>query len=119
MYAVVETGGKQYRVQPGDVIDVERLAGDAGSTIDLGRVLMVGGNGESKIGLPALEGAVVKAEVLEHPRGEKLIIFHFKAKARYRRKTGHRQNLTRLRIQDIVVDGASAVSRTPAVAAES
>jgi large subunit ribosomal protein L21 len=108
MYAIIETGGKQYRVQPGDVIDVERLAGDQGAEINLDRVLVVGGEGETKIGAPTVSGAVVKAEVLEHPRGEKIIIFRFKAKARYRRKTGHRQELTRLRIKDIVASGTKA-----------
>jgi large subunit ribosomal protein L21 len=106
MYAIIETGGKQYRVQPGQEIEVERLAGEPGSTLDLGNVLMVGGDGaETKIGAPALSGAVVKAEVVGHPRGKKIIVFRFKSKVRYRRKTGHRQSLTRLRITDIVLGG--------------
>jgi large subunit ribosomal protein L21 len=111
MYAIVETGGKQYRVKPGDTIAVERLAGEPGETLDLGRVLLVGGDGaETRIGAPAVEGAVVRAEVVEHGRGEKIIVFRYKSKVRYRRKTGHRQALTRLRITDIMLDGASAAS---------
>ena len=92
MYAIVETGGKQYRVRPGDTIAVERLSGEPGDTLDLERVLLVGGDGdETRLGTPALEGAVVRAEVIEHGRGQKIIVFRYKSKVRYRRKTGHRQ----------------------------
>ena len=111
MYAIIETGGKQYRVKPGDTVDVERLTADPGSTLDLDRVLMVGGeDADTRVG-QALQGVVVRAEVVEHARGEKIIIFRFKSKVRYRRKTGHRQALTRLRITDIVVDGQSKHNR--------
>src|SRR5215472_2667480 len=109
MYAIVETGGKQYRVRPGDTIAVERLAGQPGETLDLERVLLVGGDGaETQVGSPGVAGAVVRAEVVEHARGEKIIVFRYKSKVRYRRKTGHRQALTRVRITDILLDGASA-----------
>lgn len=108
MYAIVETGGKQYRVKPGDTIAVERIAGEPGEVLDLGRVLLIAGNGDSaRVGAPGVEGAVVRAEVLEQGRGEKVIVFRYKSKVRYRRKTGHRQALTRLRITDILLDGAS------------
>src|SRR4051794_22150488 len=111
MYAIVETGGKQYRVQPGDTIAVERLTGEPGETLDLGRVLLVaGGEGGTHVGAPEVADAIVRAEVVEHGRGEKIIVFRYKSKVRYRRKTGHRQALTRLRIMDILVDGASAAS---------
>jgi large subunit ribosomal protein L21 len=103
MYAVIETGGKQYRVQAGDVIDVELLEGEAGSSLNLERVLLVAGEGETQIGAPTVEGAVVKAEVVDHRRGEKIIVYRFKSKVRYRRKTGHRQHLTRLRITDVAL----------------
>src|SRR5437870_10749261 len=118
MYAIVETGGKQYRVKPGDTIAVERIAGEPGEVLDLGRVLLVAGNGDAaaRIGSPGVEGAVVRAEVVEHARGEKIIVFRYKSKVRYRRKTGHRQALTRLRITDILVDGASAVAAVEAPA---
>ncbi len=112
MYAIVETGGKQYRVQPGDTIAVERLPGAPGETLDLDRVLLIGGDGErARVGAPGVSGAVVRAEVVEHARGEKIIVFRYKSKVRYRRKTGHRQAMTRLRITDILVDGASAAPR--------
>src|SRR5438309_3323217 len=112
MYAIVEMGGKQYRVKPGDTIAVERIAGEPGEVLDLGRVLLVAGNGDTaRIGSPGVEGAIVRAEVVEHARGEKIIVFRYKSKVRYRRKTGHRQALTRLRITDILIDGASAAPR--------
>src|SRR5260370_38931361 len=110
MYAIVETGGKQYRVKPGDTVAVERLTGEPGETLDLGRVLLVAGNGDqARVGSPGVEGAVVRAEVVEHIRGEKIIVFRYKSKVRYRRKTGHRQSLTRLRITDILLDGHSSL----------
>jgi large subunit ribosomal protein L21 len=109
MYAIVETGGKQYRVKPGDTIAVERLSGEPGEVLDLGRVLLVAGdgNGDTRVGAPAVDSAVVRAEVVAHARGEKIVVFRYKSKVRYRRKTGHRQSLTRLRITDILLDGAS------------
>lgn len=117
MFAIIETGGKQYRVQPGDTIEVERLPGAPGEQVDLDRVLMLGGDGADSIqlGAEATRGAVVRAEVVEHRRGEKIIIFRFKSKVRYRRKTGHRQALTRLRITDILPHGeqADASARSP------
>lgn len=111
MYAIVETGGKQYRVKPGDTVAVEKLAGEPGEMLDLDRVLLIAGNTESEtwVGSPGVAGAVVRAEVLAHFRGNKIIIFRYKSKVRYRRKTGHRQSLTRLRITDILVDGASSI----------
>ncbi len=110
MYAIVETGGKQYRVTPGDTVAVERLTGEPGESLDLDRVLLVAGNGDqARIGSPGIEGAVVRAEVVEHIRGEKIIVFRYKSKVRYRRKTGHRQSLTRLRITDILLDGQSSL----------
>src|SRR6188474_2031109 len=110
MYAIVETGGKQYRVRPGDTIAVERLSGEPGETLDLERVLLVRGDGanETHVGAPGVDGAVVRAEVVEQARGEKIIVFRYKSKVRYRRKTGHRQSLTRLRITDILLGGVSA-----------
>jgi large subunit ribosomal protein L21 len=111
MYAIVETGGKQYRVKPGDTVAVEKLTGEPGEILDLDRVLLVAGNGdgETRVGSPGVAGAVVRAEVLAQFRGEKIIIFRYKSKVRYRRKTGHRQSLTRLRITDILLDGASSL----------
>jgi large subunit ribosomal protein L21 len=104
VYAVVETGSKQYRVSVGQTIDVELLPVEAGGEIELDRVLMVGGEGaELRVGTPTVPGAKVVATVAEHHRGDKVVIFKMKAKKRYRRKTGHRQELTRLTITNIVV----------------
>ena len=103
MYAVLETGGKQYKVQPGDVIEVERLDGEVGDQIELGPVLMLAGDdGAPTFGTPSIAGAKVFGEVVEQGKGEKLIIFKYKPKVRYRRKTGHRQLVTRVRVGDIV-----------------
>ncbi|MBI2873000.1 MAG: 50S ribosomal protein L21 [Chloroflexi bacterium] len=101
-YAVVETGGKQYRVSPGATVDVERLPAQPGDLVEVGRVLMVGGDGGVAVGTPVLEGAKVVAEVQSHGRGKKIIVFKFKNKTRYRRKQGHRQAYTRLLIKEIV-----------------
>ncbi len=103
MYAILETGGKQYKVQSGDVIEVERLDGEVGAQIELGRVLMLAADDAAPTwGSPAIEGAKVFGEVVEQGKGEKLIIFKYKPKVRYRRKTGHRQTVTRVRVGDIV-----------------
>lgn len=103
MYAVIKTGGKQYRVAANDVIQVERLEAEAGSEVQLSDVLMVGGDGALKIGAPLVEGAAVTAEVLEQAKGPKLVIFKKRRRKNSRRKTGHRQQLTVLRIKDIAV----------------
>jgi large subunit ribosomal protein L21 len=100
-YAVIETGGKQYRVSEGDRITVERLAVEAGSDVTIDRVLLLGGDGSTRIGTPVVEGASVTATVTEHNRGMKIEVFKYKAKKRYRRHTGHRQEQTRLTITGI------------------
>jgi large subunit ribosomal protein L21 len=100
-YAVIATGGKQYRVKVGDTITVERLAADAGSDITLDQVFLIGGNGETRIGTPVVDGASVTATVDVHERGEKIVVFKFKKRKRYRRRTGHRQSLTKLTITGI------------------
>lgn len=101
MFAVVKTGGKQYRVQKDDVIKVEKLVGEAGDTLTLDQVLMVGEGDKATIGAPLVAGATVVAELVEHTRGPKIIIFKMKRRQNYRRKRGHRQDLTVLRITDI------------------
>ena len=101
MFAVVKTGGKQYRVSSGDVIKVEKLDCQAGETIQLSDVLMVGDEKGVKVGTPMLEGTVVNAEVLDQIRDDKIIIFKKKRRQGYRRRNGHRQYLTVLRISDI------------------
>lgn len=103
MYAIVETGGKQYRVAPGGVIAVERLAGAVGDVVELSRVLLVANGGEVQVGSPVVSGAKVRAKILGQVRGRKIKVFKFRPRAKYRRKTGHRQELTRLRIEEIAV----------------
>jgi large subunit ribosomal protein L21 len=108
MYAVVSTGGKQYRVEPGTTLAIERLAADAGATVTFDRVLLVGDGDETTVGTPTVAGATVSATVLGEERGPKLVVFKFKQKVKYRRHTGHRQRLTRVRIDAITQDGKSA-----------
>ena len=115
-YAIIETGGKQYRVQPGDVIEVERLSAEVGSTIDLDRVLLLAGEGQPTLGQPTVAGARVVAEVQKHDRSKKVIVFKFKPKVRYQRKQGHRQAFTRLAIKEIV-SGERPAGRRPRRAA--
>ena len=101
MYAVIETGGKQYKAMVGATIDVEKLDAEVGQAIELDRVLMVAEEGRVRVGRPILDNATVSATVVEHGRRRKLIVFKYRAKQRYRRKAGHRQWYTRLRIDAI------------------
>lgn len=96
MFAIVKSGGKQYRVEEGDVLRLEALEAEVGQTVDL-PVLMLGGDA-TKIGTPLVDGAKVQAEVVGHGRGEKIYVKKFKAKANYRRRTGHRQAFTEVRV---------------------
>ena len=108
MYAVIETGGKQYRVEVGTELEVELLDVEPGKTITLDRVLLVADGDQASIGQPVVEDAEVSAEVVRQTRGPKLISFKYRPKARSRVKKGHRQELTVLRISDIVLAGKSA-----------
>jgi large subunit ribosomal protein L21 len=108
MYAVIETGGKQYRVEVGTQLEVERLDAEAGESISFERVLLVADGDDAAIGRPVVADAQVSAEVLRQGRGDKLIVFKYRPKARRRVKKGHRQDLTVLRISDIVFGGKSA-----------
>lgn len=101
MYAVIETGGLQFRVEPGMKLSVPRLQGEEGSSISFDRVLMVGGDGDVKVGTPILEKAMVQAELVRHMRGEKIDVYHRKRRKGYEKKTGHRQELTEIRITGI------------------
>ena len=107
MFAVIRTGGKQYKVAKDDVIAVERLAGEPGATIELGEVLMVGDGATVSAGTPLLSGASVSATLVEQRRADKIIIFKKKRRQNYRRKNGHRQHQTVLRIDEIHAQGAS------------
>ena len=104
-YAIFKTGGKQYRVKQGDVLDVELLALDVGSIAEFEEVLAVSENGQVNFGSPILSGAKVTAEVQSRYKDRKVIVFKYKPKTRYRRKLGHRQNYTRLLIQGIQSGG--------------
>ncbi|HZV84779.1 MAG TPA: 50S ribosomal protein L21 [Brevundimonas sp.] len=108
MYAVIKTGGKQYRVQPGDVIVVEKLDGDAGSNVSLGDVLMLGGDKGVTLGAPMIAGAAVAATLVETRKGEKIKIFKKTRRQGYRRTNGHRQMESVLRITGIEGAGESA-----------
>jgi large subunit ribosomal protein L21 len=101
MYAVIKTGGKQYRVAPQDVIEVEKLAGEHGASVEFAQVLMVGGEGEPRFGAPTVAGAKVTGEVVRQGRGEKVIIFKKRRRHTFRRRKGHRQELTTVRITGI------------------
>ncbi len=108
MYAVVKTGGKQYRVSKDDILKVERLPGEAGEVITLDDILMVGNGKDVTLGEPRVDGAAVAAEILEQGRGPKITIFKKRRRQNYRRKKGHRQLLTVLRVTEILTDGAKA-----------
>ncbi len=101
MYAVIKTGGKQYRVEEGATIRVEKLVGDKGATLELGEVLLVGDGENVKVGTPTVAGAKVTAEIVAQGRGEKLLVFKFRRRKAYRRKNGHRQAFTALKITGI------------------
>ena len=101
MYAVLETGSKQYRVSAGDTLEVERLAVDAGKPVTFDRVLMVNNDGKVTVGSPAVAGATVVADVVEHIRGEKKLTFKMKRRKGYHKAIGHRQELTVVKIKEI------------------
>lgn len=101
MYAVIKTGGKQYRVSEGETIQVEKLPGDPGDKINFDDVLLVGGGDATKVGQPTVKGAAVTAEILSQDRGPKIIVFKMRRRKNYRRKAGHRQPYTRIKITSI------------------
>lgn len=101
MFAIIETGGKQFRVEEGLEMDVELLKAEAGSTVSIDKVLLVSNGDATKIGAPYVEGAKVDCEVVTHGRGKKIVIFHKLAKKDARKKQGHRQDFTRLKVKSI------------------
>jgi len=101
MYAIMETGGKQYKVSVGDTVDVELLTVDAEETIVIDRVLAISSDDKAVIGTPLVDGAKITCKVLAHGKGKKVVVFHYKAKKNIRKKNGHRQPYTRLQIQKI------------------
>ena len=125
MYAVIETGGKQYRVQKGDVVRVERLSAEAGETVSFDKVLVLKDASGLKVGAPYVEGACVEAVVKENGKGDKVVIFKYKNKKDYRKKQGHRQPYTEVEImslggeeeeavQEPVIEEAAAEAEAPA-----
>jgi large subunit ribosomal protein L21 len=118
MYAVIRTGGKQYRVATNDVLEIEKLPGKAGDIVAFGEVLMLGAGGELKVGTPAVDGAHVSAEIVDQHRGDKVIIFKKRRRQNYRRRNGHRQYLTTVRILEILADNQKAKQAPTVVKAE-
>ncbi len=114
MFAVIKTGGKQYRVAANDLLKVEKISGEAGDAVTFDEVLMVGSDTDTTIGTPTVEGASVAAEVVEQARNKKVIIFKKKRRQNYRRKKGHRQEVTMVRITDILTGGAKAAKKAAA-----
>jgi large subunit ribosomal protein L21 len=101
MYAVLTTGGKQYRVQEGDVLFVEKLNAEVDSTVEFNEILVVSNDGEVKVGKPVVEGAKVVAKVLAQGKAKKIVVFKYKPKKDYRRKAGHRQPYTKIQVEKI------------------
>ena len=114
MFAVIKTGGKQYRVQQGDVLEVEKLDIEAGKNVTFDEVLLVDNNGEALIGTPYVDKAQVKAVVLERFKDQKVIVFKKKRRKQYKKKTGHRQQLTRIKIEEILAGGKALPKEKPA-----
>lgn len=105
IYAIVRTGGKQYRVEPDQLVEVDLLHADVGTKLDLGEVLLVSGGADVRVGTPLVSGARVVAEVVEHGRAKKIRVFKYKNKTRYRRRHGHRQDFTTVQIREILAEG--------------
>lgn len=118
MYAVVATGGRQYRVSPGDTIDVEKLTGEIGDAVTLADVLLLGNGSDITIGAPRLADARVEAQIVAQKRGKKIVIFKHKRRKGYRRKQGHRQLLTSLQITGIHTGAADVTSALSTETAE-
>ena len=102
IYAIVETGGKQYHVAPGDIIEVDRLPQKEGSSVELDRVLLVAEGKKVKVGSPVVDGAKVTADVVNEVRDKKITVYKYKNKTRYHKKTGHRQTYTKIAIKEIL-----------------
>jgi len=117
MFAVIKTGGKQYKVAKDDVIVVEKLNGETGEVVAFDSVLMVGEGAETKAGAPFVEGVCVAGEVVEQTRGDKVLVFKKKRRHNYRRTAGHRQDLTVVRITDILTDGKKPAAKPKKAAA--
>jgi large subunit ribosomal protein L21 len=102
MYAVIQTGGKQYRVQPGETVMIEKLPGAVGDPVEFSEVLLLSGDDDVSVGRPMIDGVTVRGEIVEQGRGKKLIVYKFKRRKDYRRKRGHRQDFTAVKISEVV-----------------
>ena len=116
MYAVIKTGGKQYKVEAGATLKVEKLLGDVGSKVVIDKVLMINDGDTTTIGAPLVTGATVSATVLSHGRADKVMIFKFRRRKHYRKTQGHRQSFTEIQIGEILAAGATATAAKPAKA---
>ncbi|MBA4782846.1 MAG: 50S ribosomal protein L21 [Rhizobiales bacterium] len=114
MFAVIKTGGKQYKVAADELVKIEKLEGEAGETVTFGDVLMVGRENDVKVGAPFIDGASVAGEIVDQGRGRKIIIFKKRRRQNSRRKNGHRQYFTTVRITDILMDGAKPAAKKAA-----
>ena len=112
MFAVIKTGGKQYRVQKGDVLEIEKLDVETGKTVTFDEVLLVESDGKTSIGTPLVKNATVKAEVVDTFKDKKVLVFKKKRRKQYRRTKGHRQEMTRIRIESILLGAARAAEKT-------
>ncbi|MDA1132357.1 MAG: 50S ribosomal protein L21 [Proteobacteria bacterium] len=117
MFAVIRTGGKQFKVVPDEVIVVERLAGESGASVELGDVLMVGDGATTTVGKPVVDGARVAAEIVAQSRGDKITVLKFRRRQKYRRTLGHQQDQTVLRITEISAPGMKTATAAPAKSA--
>jgi large subunit ribosomal protein L21 len=117
MFAVLKTGGKQYKVAKNDIIEIERLPGEAGETIVFDQILMVGDGASATAGAPLIAGASVAGTLLEQAKGDKVIVFKKRRRHNYRRKRGHRQELSVVRIDEILTDGARPTAKPAGAAA--
>ncbi len=116
MYAVIKTGGKQYKVVAGERLKVEKIVGDVGATVVIDKVLMISDDANTTIGAPLIAGATVSATVLSHGRADKVMIFKFRRRKHYRKTQGHRQSFTEIQIGEILAAGASAAKAAPKAA---
>ena len=113
MYAVIKTGGKQYKVVAGERLKVQKIVGDVGATVVIDKVLMISDDANTTIGSPLISGATVSATVLSHGRADKVMIFKFRRRKHYRKTQGHRQSFTEIQIGEILAAGASAEKAAP------
>lgn len=103
MYAIVRDRGMQYRVEAGRTINIDLMDAEPGSQIELGEVLLIGGDNGTLVGNPVVSGALVRAEVVDSVKGDKIVVFRYRNKKRYRRRTGHRQRYTQIKISEIII----------------